>query len=388
MPTDNANILTSAELRNIRAYVQYKFADLPQDKHADIVADAVRKIVYRRLPAFTDEVRSDLTTRLIRTALLERSGPVSVDDIVEVCLPLSMDDSALFEPFHAWVEQQLQAMIQPEILRDALANLSSEGGNRDKPMWQTMADYLTPYAQPLEPVREGSAVILPFVMNAGAAAILAVSEAAEAGVSASDPRRGMQRPLLYGAMSIVIAASMLLYGWYSQRPDSNKNAASDISSVAESAPTPVAAAKNELPASLQYREIDLERLAEYLNSKNSLLAEKKYMEPIIAAADEFGIDPLLLFAITGQEQAFVPRDHDRAMEIVNNPFNVFHSWKEYNTTIKQSARIAARTIVSASKNRPEEIDPFTWINIKYAEDEKWAKGVRSIWSSMSKRIAD
>jgi hypothetical protein len=112
------------------------------------------------------------------------------------------------------------------------------------------------------------------------------------------------------------------------------------------------------------------------------------MEPIIAAAEEFGIDPLLMFAITGQEQAFVPRNHERAMEIVNNPFNVFHSWKEYNTTIKQSARIAARTIVSASKDRPDGIDPFTWINIKYAEDKLWAKGVRSIWTSMSKRIAD
>jgi hypothetical protein len=134
--------------------------------------------------------------------------------------------------------------------------------------------------------------------------------------------------------------------------------------------------------------VDTNRLAEYLHSKNSLLAEAKYMEPIIAAAEEFGIDPLLLFAITGQEQAFVPRTHKKAKEIGNNPFNVFHSWEEYNTTITQSARIAARTIVNSSKNRPADIDPFTWINRRYAEDPLWADGVRSIWNAMSKRIAD
>lgn len=387
MSTDNANILTPAELRNIRAYVQHKFADLPQDKHADIVADAVRKIVYRRLPAFTDEVRSDLTTRLIRTALVERSGPVSVDDIVEVCLPLSMDDPALFEPFHSWVEQQLQAMIQPETLREALADLSAESGKRDKSLWQAMSDVLTPHAQPLGPVREGAAVILPFVTTARAATILADSDAADSSGSAADSRRGL-RSLLFGAMSVVIAASMLLYGWYLQRPDPNGSDKSEVSSVVEAAPISVVPVKNELPADLQYREVDTARLAEYLNGKNSLLAETKYMEPIIAAAEEFGIDPLLLFAITGQEQAFVPRTHKKAKEIVNNPFNVFHSWEEYNTTITQSARIAARTIVNSSKNRPDEIDAFTWINRRYAEDPLWADGVRSIWSSMSKRIAD
>jgi hypothetical protein len=77
-----------------------------------------------------------------------------------------------------------------------------------------------------------------------------------------------------------------------------------------------------------------------------------------------------------------------ALEIANNPFNVFHSWKEYNTTITQSARIAARTVVNSSKNRPDGIDPFTWINRRYAEDQLWADGVRSIWTSMSKHIAD
>ncbi|PWW00722.1 mannosyl-glycoprotein endo-beta-N-acetylglucosaminidase [Paenibacillus cellulosilyticus] len=385
MSTDNANILTPTELRNIRAYVQHKFADLPQDKHADIVADAVRKIVYRRLPDFAEDVRNDLTTRLIRTALLERSGPVNVDDIVEVCLPLQMDDAVVFEPFHAWVEQQLQAVIQPDNLREALANLSAEDANRDKPLWQTMVEYLIPHAQPLDPVREGSAVILPFVTSAGAAAMMAEAETADIGLSEPASKQRF-RPLLYGLMSVIIAVGTLAYGWYLQRPDSDERSGS-VAPVA-AAPPSVVPAKNELPASLQYREIDMDRLAAYLNSKNSLLAEAKYTEPIIAAAEEFGIDPLLMFAITGQEQAFVPRDHERAMEIANNPFNVFHSWMEYNTTIKQSARIAARTIVSASKNRPEEIDPFTWINIKYAEDKNWAKGVRSIWSSMSKRIAE
>ena len=85
-------------------------------------------------------------------------------------------------------------------------------------------------------------------------------------------------------------------------------------------------------------------------------------------AKEKDIHPLFLFAITGQEQAFVPRTHKLAKQIANNPFNVYYSWKEYNTTIEQSARIAANTINRLSEDRPYNIDAITWINREYAED--------------------
>ncbi|MBW7460410.1 hypothetical protein K0U00_40735, partial [Paenibacillus sepulcri] len=145
-------------------------------------------------------------------------------------------------------------------------------------------------------------------------------------------------------------------------------------------------ASNSLPAELRYTELNESRLKQYLHNKSSLLAEQPYYDAIMSAARENNIHPLLLFAITGQEQAFVPTTHKQAKKIANNPFNVFYSWQDYNTTIEQSTAIAVRTILRISKDRPEKEDAITWINREYAEDPNWSKGVRSIMQAMIRYV--
>jgi len=380
MPTNNAFILTQAEVRNIRRYVQYKFSDLPQDKHADIIADAVRRIVFKRLPEFKDEIRRQLTSGLIRTALVERAGPVGTDDIAEACLTLELEDDALFEPFHAWVEQQLHATVHADALREALGGTGSNAANGDRPGWSLIAERLMKTAEPFEPMPEGQAVVLPFTRQeslGGNAASGAASDRASI-----HPSGRYRRWTIYASLSAVLVAATLMYGWSLARPPAVEPAAS----VAQAVPPPTKPSLNELPAMLQYREVNRKLLAQYLDSKNSLLSDAEYMEPIFDAAEQFDIDPILLFAITGQEQAFVPRNHKKAEQIINNPFNVFHSWQEYNTTIRKSAEIAARTIARLSKDRPAGTDPFLWINREYAEDPHWSDGVRSIWKSMTQYV--
>ena len=108
-----------------------------------------------------------------------------------------------------------------------------------------------------------------------------------------------------------------------------------------------------------------------------------YFSAIIRASKEFNLNPHILFAITGQEQSFVPKNHENANKIANNPFNVFHSWQEYNTDIYDSSRIAARTVINLSKDKPTNIDIFDWINNKYAFDKKWGKGVKEIFETLN-----
>jgi hypothetical protein len=98
-----------------------------------------------------------------------------------------------------------------------------------------------------------------------------------------------------------------------------------------------------------------------------------------------------LFAITGQEQQFVPRTGRNAIKIANNPFNVYHSWYEYNTNVSNSAKIAASTIINLSKGRPESVNPLCWINLRggiggYAEDANWWIGVSKIFKEIKSRI--
>ena len=140
---------------------------------------------------------------------------------------------------------------------------------------------------------------------------------------------------------------------------------------------------NYLQIELQYRQVDTANLKAYLNSYHSLLAQEPYFSSIIEAAKEFNVNPLLLFAITGQEQGFVPIDHAYAKEIANNPFNVYGSWQSYNTTIKQSARIAAETLIHLGKGCPEDEDQIKWINTEYAADPQWHVGVTYFFNAMS-----
>ena len=113
-----------------------------------------------------------------------------------------------------------------------------------------------------------------------------------------------------------------------------------------------------------------------------MLAEEPYFSAIIRASKEFNLNPHILFAITGQEQSFVPKNNENAEKIANNPFNVFHSWQEYNTDIYDSSRIAARTVINLAKDKPNNIDIFDWINSKYADDKNWGRGVKEIFETL------
>ncbi len=52
----------------------------------------------------------------------------------------------------------------------------------------------------------------------------------------------------------------------------------------------------------------------------------------------------------------MPKNNKSAKKIANNPFNVFHSWEEYNSNIRDSSRIAARTVFNLLKTMPKGQD--------------------------------
>jgi len=142
---------------------------------------------------------------------------------------------------------------------------------------------------------------------------------------------------------------------------------------------------SHLPDYLKYREINQKNLKTYLAEKNSLLSIEPYFTTIIDCSKEFNINPILLFSIAGHEQSYVPKDNKYAEKIVNNPYNVFQSWKKYNTDIEDSSKIVCRTVINLLKDKPEKEDPFKWINRKYAEDKNWWRGVKEIFDTLEEK---
>lgn len=137
---------------------------------------------------------------------------------------------------------------------------------------------------------------------------------------------------------------------------------------------------------LLYKEVSINLLQNWLDKRGSILAREPYLSAILNTAYEYNLNPLLFFAIAGQEQSFVPKKNSNAHIVANNPFNVFGSWEKYNTNIYDSATITARTLISLSKNRPVCEDPIRWINRKYAEDQNWWKGVGKILKDLETNL--
>ncbi len=139
---------------------------------------------------------------------------------------------------------------------------------------------------------------------------------------------------------------------------------------------------------LKYEKVDESKLKNWLDKKNSMLAEEPYFTAILATSKKYDIHPLLLFAVIGQEQSFVPKTGAAAKKIANNPLNVYGSWEGYNTNIYDSSSLAADVIIKSSRNRPVYISTIRWINRKYAEDPNWWNGVSDLFNQMEKDIAN
>ena len=136
-------------------------------------------------------------------------------------------------------------------------------------------------------------------------------------------------------------------------------------------------------ATFEYRPFDYFKVKYYIsNTRDGLIGDSDHFNQILHKAYINDIDPLLLLAIIGQEQAFVPNTEVAQTQIINNPYNVFHSWKVYNTNLRDSTQVAINTIKNRLAIKPMGISPFEWLNHTYAEDQAWHVGVKSIYEHL------
>ncbi|TYP72519.1 glucosaminidase domain-containing protein [Paenibacillus methanolicus] len=381
MRSESAVFLTPADVRNIQQYVMRKYAGLPSDRHAEIVTDAIRRIVMKQLPAFGEEERMLLTGQLLDEVVARQQIPVGAEHVFAACL--RRDESAIewLDTLRRWTEERLRRLLDPQrfnqYIRQARAQLSLTDVGQELQSGQWLL--LVEEAALWEEIAAAETVVPDTEREASLAT---------ARVVPYKPWSLRERPRLYALLSALVLAASFVYGWMTLAPMLPQELQPPVAlRPVEPKPAPIPRTRlNELPNELRYADVDVERLTEYLDAKNSLLAEAEHRDIILKAAHENDIHPLLLFAITGQEQAFVPKSHKLAKKMINNPFNVFHSYQEYNTTLEDSARIASETVNKWSKNRPEGVDAIKWVNRKYAEDPNWAKGVTSIFRAMKRYV--
>lgn len=385
-------ILTPRDVGNIRNYVRTKYASLPGERRAEIVADAVRRMIERQLPAFDAPFRRRLTDALIRDVVLAGRRPVAAADVLDQIMRLGRHEPERLGALRDWASARLGAELDEQALESALAAAGS-----GELAWNALRNAAAERegSRGADAVRPASEIAAAAEQATGGVVVPFPNAPARPEEPGRPDRPDKRRRLLFAALAALLAVGMSAYGLAASSGKTEEPIAAMPSSppvsgpvAGDSAPIPDRSRieGNELPARLRWQAVDAEKLKEYLAARKSLLRHEPYFSTIMETAYEFDIHPLLLFAITGQEQGFVPEDHPQADKIANNPFNVYHSWQEFNTTTEHSAAVAARTIIRLSRERPPETDPVEWINREYAEDPLWHRGVNALFGAMEQYV--
>ncbi len=354
---ENAVLLSPTDINTIRRYVHTKYAPLPGNRRAEIVADAIRRTLQQRLPNIPDDMKNQMIDKLITRCVLGEQREIKPDDVLDLCAEIEMDERVIkeqiLEPILKWVNERSPGRWSADQIASrldrrtgySLAGILELPVNNDRrASWQGLVN------KSMEQARG-------FLRRCGTP-IRAVS---------------------IGTIVVIAALSITLFAG---KPNSLSDAGlADKPPVAVKAPESLP--DTGMPDRLKFAEINANDLKAYLKSRDSLLADEPYFGAIVDTARKYDIHPLLLFAITGQEQGFVPKSGKDAKTIANNPFNVGHSWMEYNTDIRNSVGIASRLLVKLAASRPEGHDPFEWFNKTYAEDPLWSDGVRKIFDKLN-----
>lgn len=387
-----SSILTKEEIERIKLYINKKYPNNSSKENASVLSKAIYGIIDKNLVGITGEAKKNIKRNIIQNTILRDKKNIFKWDVFNAFIIELEENPQLKTSLIEWINENQKNNISQEKFEEYIAstdktvhiegvtNLGIKLPPKNRPAKDnTLSKNKLNFKSILLKYREK--IILKY--RGISKNINTVFET----ISNSISSRKM-------ALSVLILLILSLYSLTSLMMsskvlgDKNKNEIeqSDISKldISDLYVKDAMSYHPHLPDYFNYKSIDKNKLLGFLNERNSILAEEPYFTAIIRASIEFNLNPHILFAITGQEQSFVPKNHENAEKIANNPFNVFHSWQDYNTDIYDSSRIAARTVINLAKDKPTNIDIFDWINSKYAGDKNWGKGVKEIFETLAK----
>lgn len=336
-------ILSSYQIHQLKSTIKEKYPMSSNQERAIIFAKHVHEVIDHILFPFSTEDQKTIKNALLQEAVQREIFAIDAYDVCKTCMDLKLTEGDVLTHFTTWINQHQSRQLTPKDVT-SLSQL-----------------FYAPPSIPLtiDPVAPKWKLTFPSI-NWRYSLLLAI---------------------------FVTVISIVGYGYTQVKSAFAPITLLDTSAL-ETTQLPISITlvekSNQLQKHLQYKEVNKNALQHWLEERNSLLCEEPYFDQIMATAKDFNINPLLLFAITGQEQGFVPKHHTNALEIASNPFNVYGSWKAYNTSIEDSSRIAARTIINLSKGCPDDADPIMWLNQNYAEDPNWYKGVTALLNQLEK----
>ncbi|MBZ9686347.1 glucosaminidase domain-containing protein [Clostridium estertheticum] len=378
-------VLKSKEIERIKLYVVKKYPNNSSKENASILSKTMYEIIDKNLEGINTKQKQNIKRNIMKSTILKDKENILKWDVFNAYIIESEENPQLKISLIEWINKNQKNTVSQKNFEEYLDSLHNSSDIKK-----------SSYIEIKSPAKHQG--VSAFKHNFRSALLKYKKQLALKINSISKEVEAVLNKIYSTKIALSVLALLILFLYLLNNPinsgeflgDKNERPqvyASNIEKY-DLYVTDAMSYHPYLPDYFNYKTIDKDKLLNFLKTRNSMLAEEPYFSAIIRASREFNLNPHVLFAITGQEQSFVPKSDENAQKIANNPFNVFHSWKEYNTSIYDSSRIAARTVINLAKDKPVDIDIFDWINNKYANDKNWGSGVRKIFEMLDELLYD
>lgn len=364
-------VISKSDVLILKQYINKKYSSYTQVQKLNVLTSSIHQVLDKNIAGIEETYSPKLKQEILKNTLLKDGSTIFLIDIFNTCISEKDAETGFYESIVNWVNSKVENKISISELKKFDIQLETQ---KEKEITT-------------EPEKTPSETIKLEV---------AKSENVECEIEHKQLINEKLKTIINSKIVRVCVCALFIFCILLQNvstikgilnPHKPKNINISAKKPVKKSEKFIASNKiitSNVPSYFIYKDINKDSLKKYLHNKNSLLGEEPYFSTVITVAKEFNLNPLVLFAITGQEQAFVPASDKDAKKIVNNPFNVFHSWQEYNTNLKDATEIASRTVINLCKDRPATEEPFHWINRKYAEDPKWGAGVLKLYNELEK----
>ena len=361
-------VIDRQDILKLKEYIENKYVDYTKKEKLDILNRAVHQVLDKSIEGLDTEYKNEIKIQVLKNTISGKVDTTSLADVFNIYISLEGKSDDYISTLVKWTSLH----IKNDVSKAELELFDKSNNAHEIALEEAVSDKLVKNKSLSEVLNESAQDIK--IANKNIINIL------------------NRKKIILSFLTIIIITVVIIsiYNINSRRIKAhlenasieNSNENKDVSAEIKSDLWK----QSNLPEDFKYMNIDKDKLKKFLIEKNSLLAEEPYFTTIITVSKGYNLNPLVLFAITGQEQGFVPKDEADAKKIANNPFNVYISWKSYNTDIRDATKIACVTIINLCKDRPKNEDAFKWINTKYSEDKNWFRGVNQIYVGLNKEL--
>ncbi|MDW7661444.1 MAG: hypothetical protein SCL54_08525 [Bacillota bacterium] len=357
-------ILSLSDIKNIRSSIEEQYSNYSSQERAKHFAAAVHKVLDKHLDGISTDQRESLKKEIISSTILKNIESITKFDVFTSIFELELDNDTQVTLAKNWLKESEKIVVKEDEIRSFLnfydqAPSVIKKRTVFKPIWAIL-----------------SALAL-LVIVIGSIIKFTPTEKTPPTVT-SKPFEIVKRNYVesFPAFGLINTFHIISEINYTDNED-------QVGFILHYQVFHPFFKQHEFP--YPYRIINYFSLVDYIKTtRNGTMAEPQHFNMVMSLARINDIDPLLLFAIIGHEQAFVPVGHTYALLMVNNPYNVYNNWWDYNTTLSDSTTIAINTIKNRMLSLPADTDPLLWLNGIYAEDPYWHIGVGLIYGQLDK----